>query len=389
MIHADGLTPQAILAELVRIPSASNVSNRPVIEFAARMLRPLGWHLREVGYRDATGVEKVNLLALPPAQRPEDFRVELALVCHTDTVPPNPAWSCALEPSVVEGNLHGCGACDVKGFLACLLAVATGMTAEPVGLSLALALTADEEVGCVGAQRLLAEQLLQPRHAIVGEPTRLHPARAGKGYCLAEISVAGKEAHSAHPALGASAIFRASRLIAQIEQLGRSLQSGDPVPGQQLLDPPYTTLNIGTIQGGTAKNIVPAECKFMLEWRPVPGEPLELVPDRVREIIARLRREDPDFTCSLRILRQQAGFETRADAPLARRWTQLSGRSAVGVPFGTEAPLLAALTGDVIVAGPGDMRTAHSEREYVPVAELDQCVAFLRELLARPLETQP
>lgn len=387
MTANDVLNPQAILADLVRIPSVSSMSNRPVIEFARRMLQPRGWHFRELPYDDAHGVEKVNLLAVPPTQNPDNFSVDLAFVCHTDTVPYRADWAHAVNPTVIDGALHGCGACDVKGFLACLLTVLASVPTPRFAHSIALALTAEEEVGCLGATRLLAEGLLQARHVLVGEPTSLHPARAGKGYCLAEIRVLGKAAHSAHPAQGASAIFRAARLIAQIEQLGLSLQKSPHRNVQQLFDPPYTTLNIGTIAGGTAKNIVPAECRLLLEWRPLPGQDPGLVPDRVREIVEQLRSEDPDFACEIQVLRQQAGFATSEDSPLVRRWTQLSGRSAVAVPFSTEAPWLAALAEDVIVAGPGDMRTAHSDRERVPLSELDECVACLRELVTRPLET--
>lgn len=381
----DDFSPATVLQELVRIPSVSSMSNRPVMEFVMRVLSSRGWQMRELPYRDSSGIEKLNLLATPPSQPPDDFSVNLAFVCHTDTVPYAASWSRAVRPEIRDGVLHGCGACDVKGFLACLLAVFMKVPAEQFAHTVALALTAEEEIGCLGARHLLQADLLRARHVVVGEPTSLRPARAGKGYGLAEVRVVGKEAHSAHPSQGASAIYHAARFIGRIEQLAESLQHASDPGLRELFDPPYTTVNVGTIAGGTAKNIVAGECRFLLEWRPVPGEAAGSVPDAVRKIAQELLRDDGRFRCEVEVLREQAGFETREDSPLLRRWVQLSGRGAIGVPFGTEAPLFSSLSQDVVVLGPGDMRTAHSERECVPLAELDLCVSYLRELLVRPV----
>lgn len=382
----EDLSPALLLRELVRIPSVSSISNRPVMEFVKSVLQPRGWHIRELPYNDAAGVEKLNLIATPPCQRADDFSVDLAFVCHTDTVPYNVAWPHAVDPETKDGMLHGCGACDVKGFLACMLAAFASVPVAQYASTAALVLTAEEEIGCLGARRLVDAGLLRPRHVVVGEPTSLHPARAGKGYGLAEIRVQGKEAHSAHPAQGASAIYRAARLIDRIEQLAASLEKSTHHKKHHLFDPPFTTINVGTIEGGTAKNIVPGECKFLLEWRPVPGEADGMVPDAVRNIIEGLRHQDPDLTCKLQVIREQAGFETHEGSSLVRRWIELTGRSAIGVPFGTEAPVFSKLAEDVLVVGPGDMCTAHSERECVPAEELELCVSYLRHLVMHPLD---
>ena len=129
-------------------------------------------------------------------------------------------------------------------------------------------LTAEEEIGCIGASRLVADNALRPRRMIIGEPTSLRPARAGKGYCLAEVTVWGKEAHSAHPQQGVSAIYHAARLITAIEELAGPLATET----HSFFEPAFTTVNIGTIEGGTAKNVVPGLCRFQLEWRPIPGQ---------------------------------------------------------------------------------------------------------------------
>lgn len=379
------LSSTTLLRELVRIPSVSSLSNRPIIEFVKSILAPRGWHTRELPYLDSNGVEKVNLIATPPGQSADDFSVDLAFVCHTDTVPYNPAWTGAVNPRLENGNLHGCGACDVKGFLACLLSALASIPATGLAQKIAIVLTAEEEIGCIGAKHLLSTGLLRARHIVVGEPTSLRPARAGKGYGLAEVRVFGKEAHSAHPSQGNSAIFRAARFIEKIEQLANSLQQS-PHPGSEIFDPPYTTLNVGTISGGTAKNIVPAECRFLLEWRPVPADTRGAIPKAIRKTADQLNSEDPSFRCEIDVLRDDPGFETPADSPLLRRWMELSQRQPIGVSFGTEAPQMKTIAEQVIVVGPGDMRTAHSDRECVPLTELELCVAYLRELVSHPIE---
>ncbi len=380
------LSPSAILQELIRIPSVSSMSNRPLIQFVRSILEGAGWHFRELPYRGDNGVEKLNLLATPPWQNPADFSVDLAFVCHTDTVPYDASWMDAVDPQVEGGVMRGCGACDVKGFLACILAAVAGMPSEHVVSAVAIVLTAEEEVGCRGAKHILDSGLLQARHIVVGEPTSLHPARGGKGYGLAEVRVFGKEAHSAHPTLGVSAIYRAARLIERIEQYASLLAEAHSVEPAQIFDPPHTTLNVGFIQGGTAKNVVAGECRFLLEWRPLPGDVAGAVVNALSRMVEELRRDDIDFKCEINVLREQAGFETSPDSPLVRRWTELTGRSAIAVPFSTEAPLMTTLSKDVIVLGPGDMRTAHSERECVPLKELELCVAYVQGLLAQPLE---
>jgi acetylornithine deacetylase len=366
------------LSNLIGIPSPSSVSNRPVIDYALQVLNEAQWASRELIYSDAAGVEKVNLIAAPPNQSLDNVAIDLAFMCHTDTVPYT-GWPKALEPFIAGGMLHGCGACDVKGFLACLLTSITGNSSSNWIDGLRLILTADEEIGCVGAAHLISSGLVKPKRVVVGEPTSLRPARAGKGYCLAEITVFGEEAHSAHPQKGKSAIFRAARLITAIEEYSLVLAEEQNL----LFSPNFTTLNIGTIQGGTAKNIVPAQCKFQLEWRPIPGQGADVIPIAVSRIIDTLHGADPRFRCDLKIIRQQTGFESAANSQLVRSVEALTGRTATSIPFGSEASLLASVAEEVIVFGPGDMRTAHSSRECVPLTELDETVCCLRTLMTK------
>jgi acetylornithine deacetylase len=365
------------LSNLIRIPSPSFLSNRPIIDYAAQVLQKAHWHSREIIYQDAAGIEKVNLIAAPLDQDLNDPTAELAFMCHTDTVPYSAEWPQALEPFVADGSLHGCGACDVKGFLACLLASITESDSSNFVDGLRLILTADEEIGCVGAAHLIASGLIKPRRVVIGEPTSLHPARAGKGYCLAEITVFGAEAHSAHPQKGRSAIYRAARLLTAIEEYG-SLLAEEQHP---FFSPNFTSLNVGTIQGGTAKNIIPGQCKFQLEWRPIPGQPPNTVPAAISSLTETLRNTDPDFQYTFHIQRQQSGFESAANSKLVQSIEALTGRAATSIPFGSEASLLALVAEEIVVFGAGDMQTAHSSRECVPLNELEEAVKCLRSLM--------
>ncbi|NYF80070.1 acetylornithine deacetylase [Granulicella arctica] len=328
-------------------------------------------------YADANNVEKINLIAAPPGQHPEQSAVDLAFLCHTDTVPYASDWIEATNPFIADEVLYGCGACDVKGFLACLLAAVEDTAATAFRPDVRIVLTADEEVGCLGAHRLLASSLLQPQYLVIGEPTCLHPARAGKGYCLAEVTVFGAESHSAHPLQGRSAIYDAARLIREIEMLAERLAKEQ----NDFFRPAFTTINIGTIQGGTAKNVVPAACRFLVEWRPIPGDAAESVPDAIVRIGKSLLEADPNFRFELKILRQQAGFETAADSHLVRRMEHLTGNGSISIPFGSEANVFASIAKEIVVFGPGDMRTAHSPRECVPVPELHEAVHCIKMLM--------
>ena len=365
------------LSNLIRIPSVSFLLNRPVIDYATGVLHAAQWQTRELSYTDPKGIEKTNLIVAPPGQDLDNPAAELALMCHTDTVPYASDWAKAVEPFLSDGMVYGCGACDVKGFLACLLTSITEVDSSTVMDGLRLVFTADEEIGCVGAAHLMASGLIRPRRVVVGEPTSLHPARAGKGYCLAEVTVFGQEAHSAHPQKGQSAIYRAARLITAIEELGLRLAEDR----HRFFSPGFTTLNVGTVHGGTAKNIIPGQCSFQLEWRPIPGQPADAVPVALTGLVEKLQQADPSFHWELNILRQQSGFESSADSKLVRSIERLTGRPATSIPFGSEASLLAEVAEEVVVFGPGDMRTAHSSRECVPLSQLHEAVECMKALM--------
>jgi acetylornithine deacetylase len=362
------------LRALVGFDTTSQLSNRPIIDWLEPRVRALGFATERHPYRDDAGVEKLNLLAAPPgAGTPE-----LLLVGHTDCVPYDPAWAEALTLTSRDGKLYGRGACDTKAFIACALVAAERTSAARLPRPAALTFTADEEVGCLGAKMLVDTQKGAARRAIVGEPTSLTPVRANKGYCLAEVAVTGQEGHSAYPDTGASAIVGAARVVEKLEVYSR----GELRQDRDLnFDPPFTTLNVGLIQGGRAKNVIPGSCTFTLEWRPLPRQPVDIVPRAVERILAELRREHPALTFVLRVLRTDRGVETRATAAVVDFLVQETGHPSRTVAFGTEAPQMTALGAEAVVFGPGNIQVAHQTGEFVPVEELVRCEEILEKAL--------
>ncbi|HVO98679.1 MAG TPA: acetylornithine deacetylase [Bryobacteraceae bacterium] len=359
------MKPDDLLLDLVAIPSVSPMSNAPMIAYAEQYLR--GWKKKRYCYRDAAGVEKINLIATT-----KPGVAELALVCHTDTVP---CEAEGLRPMLRGGKLYGRGSCDVKGFLACILSAVSRVDVKALKKPLAVVLTADEEVGCVGAKFLAKKKAFRARHIIIGEPTGLRPVCAGKGYALGEIVVRGKEAHSAYPAHGHSAIVDAARVVLALEGVAKKLKTHK----NRAFDPPFTTLNAGLIHGGTAKNIIPGECRITVEWRPVPGHPEDGAAHLIREMLAGLRGIDAAFE----VKRLDPPFEPSPSNELATMVQSLANTRPDAVPFGTEAAHLRGLGGEVIVFGAGDMTMAHTDHEFVPVKELRACAGNLVSIIER------
>ncbi|HEX6728507.1 MAG TPA: acetylornithine deacetylase [Pyrinomonadaceae bacterium] len=366
------------LAELVAINSVSALPNEPIITYLERRVESLGFVTRRFSYIDETTVEKINLIAVAGTKLSEPTEVELALVGHTDTVPFDPNWHEALKLTERDGNLFGRGSCDTKAFIAAALTAVQDFDLARLRRPLAFVFTADEEIGLRGAKYLADLKLFRPRYSVVGEPTSLQPIRAGKGYSLAEILVRGREAHSAYPSLGRSAIIGATRLISRLEEIAAKLKSDQ----HEDFDPSYTTLNVGLIRGGTAKNIIAGECRFTLEWRPVPNQTSKHVLDLVKSAIDEEMHANPGFEAEVILERLDSGFETAPDSELVALLERLTGNAASTVAFGTEAAQMTLLGSEAVVLGPGNIREAHRTGEFVPISELERCVEILRQTIS-------
>jgi len=210
----------------------------------------------------------------------------------------------------------------------------------------------------------------------VCEPTSLRPAIAGKGYGLAEVVVSGKEAHSAFPRRGASAIYAAAKMMLEIEAQGRS-----GAVRNELFDPPWTTFNVGVVQGGTAKNIVPGECRFLVEWRPIPDEDPTRAIEWLKDLAEKTQRENPGCLVDVYARRAEPGFAYSPDSFFVRTLSRKLGRQPTGISFGSEATRFAKIADEVVVLGPGNMHTAHSDRECIAIDELEAWTECVRELI--------
>jgi acetylornithine deacetylase len=363
-----------LLRSLVAIDSTSSRSNLPVLDRLEDAARSLGFETRRVTWVDENGVDKGNLVC----RRGPDHPGGLALVGHTDCVPFDPEWSEALAGAERDGKLFGRGAADTKGFLAAALVAAARATARKHPL--ALLFTADEEVGCLGAKRLLAEGRVHPRHAIVGEPTSLVPIRAHKGYCAVEVIIEGVEGHSAYPDVGASAIHALGRLWTDIEAIGATLR-GEVDPS---FSPPHTTWNVGVVKGGKARNIIAGECRFTYEWRPLPGQDPRRALRLLEEACEKLEAAgDGKLSVEISPLRTDPAAVTPPEADVVRFLEAESGNRSTTVPFGTELPEVIGMGAEACVFGPGDIKVAHRTGEHVAVAELEKAAAILARAIER------
>lgn len=368
------MTVKETLSELVAINSVSALSNEPIIAYLEQRVKTLGFITRRFSYVDEFGVEKINLVAISGTEFSESTEVELALVGHTDTVPFDPNWNEALALTEREGKLFGRGACDTKAFIAAALTALHNIEIDRFQRPLALVFTADEEIGLRGAKYLADLKPLSPRYSVVGEPTSLQPIRAGKGYSLAEVIVRGREAHSAYPALGASAIVAAARLVSRMQDIADKLKSEQ----HEDFDPSYTTLNVGLIRGGTAKNIIAGECRFTLEWRPVPNQTSSRVLDLVKAAIDDETNMNSETAAEVNLERMDSGFETASESKIVSLMESLTGKTAGTVAFGTEAAQMTLLGSEAVVLGPGNIREAHRTGEFVPISELKRCTEILK-----------
>lgn len=363
-----------LLQALVAIDSTSSRPNRPALDLLEAEARARGFETRRMIWTDAAGVEKGNLVC----RRGPDAPGGLALVGHTDCVPFDPEWKEALRGEVKDGRLVGRGAADTKGFLAAAL-TAAGRAREGKA-PLTLLFTADEEVGCLGAKRLLAEGRIHPRHAIVGEPTSLTPVRAHKGYCAVEVVLIGQEGHSAYPEVGASAVHAVGRLWPEIEAIGEELRR----EVDSSFSPPFATWNVGVIEGGKARNIIAGECRFTYEWRPLPGQDPRRALRLLEDACARFSAASGGrVKVEIAPLRTDAAAVTPAEAEIVRFLEAESGNRSTTVPFGTELPEVLGMGAEACVFGPGDIRVAHRTGEYVEVVELERAAAILARAIER------
>ena len=378
-----------ILADLVGFPSVSLQPNDGIVSYIEGWLGDHGISCWRDAHEDG---ERFNLLARIGPQEGPGAESGILLSGHLDVVPADAAgweddpWRLRRE----GGRLYGRGAVDMKGFLAMALAQAPEFQARAGSLTepLYLAFTFDEEIGCFGAERMpefLASCGAKPRIAIIGEPTEMTPISGHKGGMELVTHIRGAAGHASKPAEGVNAIFAAARLITFIEQLAHEC-AGAPHDGSPF-DPPHSTLSVGTIRGGEARNIIPDSCSLDWEIRAHPGEDPHLLRRKVEDFVATdilpaLRATHPDCEVVTKMLCDVPPLEAReissAADLVARLWTN----QAPGVvSFGTDGSYFQTAGLDTIVIGPGGMAQMHQPDEYITEDAIDEGLQFLGRLL--------
>lgn len=316
----------------------------------------------------------------------------MALSGHTDVVPVDGQdWSS--DPfRVVErdGRLYGRGTSDMKSFIACALALAPEFVRQGLRVPVHLALTYDEEVGCLGVRELIADLAqagIRPRSCIVGEPTEMRPVIAHKGKQSYRCTVRGLAAHSAYAPYGVNAVEAAAEAVVFLKQMAR--RHRDQGPYDRGFDVAYTTVHTGVMRGGTALNIVPQECVFDFEFRNLPGDdPQALLREfetHVRTVIEpEMRAVDPRSGFTVVKMSEIPALDTGAETEITALAQELSGSSDIAkVSFGTEASQFQVAGVPTVVCGPGSIREAHKPDEFVALEQVARCERFLRGLLSR------
>lgn len=369
-----------LLARLVAFDTTSHRSNLELIRWVADLLSDVGATVSILPSSDGT---KANLFATLGAAR--DGGVVLS--AHTDVVPAHASdWHGSPFELARRGErLHGRGTCDMKGFIACSLAFARRFDAAKSAVPLHIALSYDEELGCLGVPGIVSElgrSLPRPVMAIVGEPTSMRPITAHKGYRAFETNIVGVPAHSSRPADGVSAIRIATAFMTALDRLADELPDGATAAQ---IEPPFATVNVGRIEGGMATNVVAPHCRIHWELRPVPGTDVDAVLRRLDELVGEslprnLATRDAGSCISTR---QTASEPVFADigGPAFRLARELTGVAVeAAAAYGSEAGFFREAGLSTVIIGPGDVGQAHRIDEYIEMKDVCSGLAFLDAL---------
>ncbi|MCE6960389.1 acetylornithine deacetylase [Cereibacter sphaeroides] len=378
------LTPRQILERLVAFPTVSRETNLPLVDWVEEFLNDCGITAHRVWNEERT---KASLYAHVGPETPGG----VVLSGHTDVVPvEGQDWTS--DPWTVterDGRLYGRGTCDMKGFDALALAAMALAQEQGVKRPLQLALSYDEEVGCLGAPAMIEEmgrRLPKGAAVIVGEPSRMRVVTGHKGGGGYLCRVKGVEVHSSILHRGVNAVMAAARLIDWANRKNAESAAATPTPLAALFDPPWTSVHVGTISGGTAGNITAGSCRFDVGFRAVPGETVE-------DWAAAFEAEARALEVELKAIRPEAAIELGrlfaypplrpepqgAAEALARRLTGDNGEAVVS--YGTEAGQFQAAGYSAVVCGPGDIAQAHQPDEYLEVSEFEAGWSFMQRLV--------
>lgn len=372
-----------ILGDLVGFPTVASHSNLDLIDYLVGRFERLGADIRLTHHEAG---QRANMVATigPPVDG------GVVVSGHSDVVPADePDWTG--HPFIAtrrDEKIYGRGTADMKGFIACVAAMAPDFAAAPLDKPLHVAVTYDEEVGCQGAPLLIADLLeyVKPSAAVVGEPTGMSVVTAHKGMHEFTTTIKGLEGHPSVPGQALNAIHYGARYVSGLMEIASALE--ERAPGASPFDPPHTTISVGTIQGGMARNVVAAECVVEWEMRPVNQSDADYVAEQVEvlESVLRTEMEGPATDADIRTVVEGsvAGLEDVRGSPAAGLCADLVDVSRRGAAsFGTEAGLYQAAGVPAVVCGPGDIGVAHRPDEYISLEQLAGCLRFFEGLMGR------
>ena len=374
-----------MLSRLVSFPTVSRDSNLELIDWVEDYLAQFGARCRRTWNAEGN---KANLFAAIGPDVPDG----VILSGHTDVVPVDgQEWH--TDPftlTEVDGLLYGRGSADMKGFSAVFLARLSALDIAALNKPLYLALSYDEEVGCLGASRMIEDALqhfARPAYAVIGEPTTMQIVRAHKSINSFRTVITGKAAHSSQPHRGAGAILAAARIIEYLDGLGRQHRAAEKDSG---CEPPWTTVSVGTISGGTAVNILPSHCEFVWEYRCLPEEDPESIYNAVQHfaeasVLPDLREFAPEASIETDVIARVPPLHPNTEARAARWVSGLAGVRDGGpgaVSFATEAGIFEQAGISSVVCGPGSIDQAHQPNEFIDPGELVRCERMTDDVFA-------
>jgi acetylornithine deacetylase len=378
-----------MIRRLVGFPTVSRDSNLELIAFVRDYLTPLGAEVRLTHDDDG---RKANLFATFAARSGETRRGGVVLSGHTDVVPVD-GQNWTVDPFALverDGRLYGRGASDMKGFLAIALALVPELVGRGLERPLHLALSYDEEVGCLGVGRMIEDLVqagIRPESCIVGEPTLMKPVIAHKGKKSYRCTVHGFACHSAYAPQGVNALEYAAEAVAFLKAMARRKRTEGPF--DHGFDVPHSTVHTGVFQGGTALNIVPHEAGFVFEFRHLPGDDPDAMLAEFRQhveerLLPEMRGVWADSRIEIETLSVLPALDTGPERAVVGLAQELSGIDDFGkVSFGTEASQFQAGGIPTVVCGPGSIAQAHKADEFVAVDQVVACERFLRGLAER------
>ncbi|WP_299028592.1 acetylornithine deacetylase [uncultured Sulfitobacter sp.] len=371
-----------ILSDLVAFPTVSADSNRDMIAYLANRLEDCGAQVDILA--DDTGA-KANLFATFGPLRDGG----IVLSGHSDVVPvADQDWTTDPFKMVErEGRLFGRGTCDMKGFIAATIAMAPQYADVVRDRPLHLAFTYDEETGCIGASHLaqaLVARSLKPALAIIGEPTSMQIVEGHKGCFEYTTRFEGLAGHGSAPDLGVNAVEFAVRYVSRLLALRDDLKTR--APPNSRFDPPWSTVNLGALNGGQVHNVIPSKARVDWEMRPVQASDAAYVKDTLQTycesvLLPAMRAVYPDAAIETEVIAEVAGLVPADENEARRIVSELTGANdAQLVSFGTEAGIFQSLGMDVVVCGPGSIEQAHKADEFLSVDQLEGCLTMLSRL---------